>query len=157
MAEGARNQELARRFVFLRAGQTSKVKIKSFRLFPQEDFTVHIPDGRRELYIEYTPDQIVFSYAASGVPNSRAELLISLDLLELLVQVRDGFTPSLDDVQGFFINLLVFKNALEHLPYRRAVLTRDNHQFYEVQLDDRAVITLQPWIAERSASDGVEA
>ena len=145
LAEGARHPALAREYVFLRAGQAEKVKIKSFRLFPRAAFAARVPSGASGPYLEVTPDQIVFSYAAPDTPNSRAELLISLDLLELLMQVREGFTPSLDDIQGFFINLVVFKNALAHLPYRHAILTRNDRQFYEVRLDDRAVIALQQW------------
>ncbi len=157
LAEGARSTDLARRFVCLRAGQADKVKIKSFRLFPREAFIVHLPASQSGPYIETTPDQIVFSYAAPDGDNRRAELVISLDLLELLTQVREGFTPSLDDIQGFFINLVVFKNALAHLPYRRAILTRNDRQFYEVRLDTLAEITLRPWVAERSVADEVSA
>ncbi len=99
----------------------------------------------------------MFAYTAPDGDNRRAELVISLDLLELLAQVREGFTPSLDDIQGFFINLVVFKNALAHLPYRRAILTRNDRQFYEVRLDTLAEITLQPWVAERNSTDEVSA
>lgn len=163
LAEGARSVELARRFVCLRAGQADKVKIKSFRLFPREAFAVRVPESKSGPYIETTPDQIVLVYTAPDGDNRRAELVISLDLLELLTQVREGFTPSLDDIQGFFINLVVFNNALAHLPYRRAILTRNDRQFYEVRLDDRAEITLRQWSAadpcctERSVADEVSA
>lgn len=157
LAEGARNPALAREHVFLRAGQADKVKIKSFRLFSRTAFAATIPAANCGPYLEVTPDQIVFSYAAPDTPNSRADLVVSLDLLELLMQVREGFMPSLDDIQGFFINLVVFKNALAHLPYRHAVLTRNDRQFYEVCLDDRAVIALQQWNTERSAADEARA
>jgi hypothetical protein len=73
----------------------------------------------------------------------RAELIVSLDLLELLAQIQSGFTPSPDDISGFFINLVIFKHALAHLPYRKVLLTRDNKQFYELTQDDAAVITLR--------------
>lgn len=152
-AEGARHTELARQFVCLRAGQTSKAKIKSFRLFPQADFKVGMPSVLGGRYLEYTPDQIVLYYAPQDAPESLAELSISLDLLELLVQVREGFAPSLDDIQGFFINLVVFENALAHLPYRGMVLTRDEHRFYKLSLGEGAEVTLHPWSAERMAGD----
>ncbi len=157
LAEGARNTDLAQRFICLRAGQAGSVKIKSFRLFPAEDFTLRIPVDRSGPYIEYTPDQIVFSYAASDDEVHRADLVISLDLLELLAQVREGFTPSLDDLQGFFINLVVFKNALAHLPYRHAVLTRNDRQFYDVRLTDRSEVSLRRWSAERSIAHEADA
>jgi serine/threonine protein kinase len=157
LAEGARNQDLARQYVCLRAGQTDRVKIKSFRLYPREAFEVHIPEGKSGPYIEYTPDQIVFSHRTEDTASSQADLVISLDLLELLAQIREGFTPSLDDIQGFFINLVVFKNALAHLPYRHALLTRNDRQFYELHLNENAEVTLRPWLAERSTPDEANA
>ena len=35
---------------------------------------------------------------------------------------------------GYYINLVIFKNALAHLPYRRALLTRDDKTFYELAM-----------------------
>ncbi len=157
LAEGARSTDLAQRFICLRAGQTDKVKIRSFRLFPREAFAVRIPEGKSGPYIEYTPDQIVFSYAAPNDPAHRADLAISLDLMELLAQVRQGFKPSLDDIQGFFINLVVFKNVLAHLPYRHAILTRNDRQFYEVRLEDDSNVILRPWSVDRRSNDEVVA
>ena len=156
LAEGARHTDLARQYVCLRAGQPGKVKVKSFRLFRREDFGLSVPAHEDGPYLETTPDRLLFTYtpAAGG---ARAELIVSLDLLELLMQIREGFAPSLDDIQGFFINLVVFKNALAHLPYRHAVLTRDDTQFYELLLEDSANVTLRPWQAERSVPDEVGA
>ena len=76
-----------------------------------------------------------------------------MDLLELLVQIREGFVPSPDDVGGFFINLVMFKNGLAHLSYRRVLLTRDDAHFYELAVGENAVITLQPWTSERITTD----
>lgn len=150
MAEGARNEALARRYICLRAGQESKAKIKSFRLFPASDFRVEVPPPRAPAnrYLEHTPDRLVLYHAPQDdshrVPGARrAELQISLDVLELLAQIRDGFVPSPNDVRGFFINLIIFKNALGHLPYRRALLTRDDESFYELALQDTATAVLR--------------
>ncbi|MEO8286995.1 MAG: protein kinase [Chloroflexota bacterium] len=153
LAEGARNNQLAQRYVCLRAGETSKVAIKSFRLFPVEDFKVYVPENGGP-FLEYTPDKIVF-YHDPRDPSlqirgaKRAELVVSLDVLELLFQVQKGFIPSLDDVRGFFVNLVIFRNALSHLPYRQVVLTRDDGQYYEIALRGGGVVELHPWSAER--------
>jgi hypothetical protein len=148
LAEGARHAYLSKNFICLRAGTSNGAKIKSFRLFPIEDFQVQIPSIRTSTYLEYTPDQIMFYHeprdANERVTGARrAELIVSLDLLELLAQIQSGFTPSPDDISGFFINLVIFKHALAHLPYRKVLLTRDNKQFYELTQDDAAVITLR--------------
>jgi len=150
IAEGTHNEALARRYICLRAGQESKAKIKSFRLFPGSDFRLEVPPPRTAAnrYLEHTPDRLILyhapqdaAYHVSGA--RRAELPVSLDVLELLTQIGDGFVPSPNDIRGFFINLIIFKNALSHLPYRRALLTRDDQTFYELTLQDIATVVLR--------------
>ena len=156
MAEGARNQELASRFICLRAGQEAKAKIKSFRLFPAEDFRIAVPPVRLATgpYLEYAPDRLLLYHdpqdAAHRLRSARpAELSVSLDVLELLAQVQAGFVPSPNDISGYYINLVIFKNALAHLPYRHALLTRDDKTFYELVMQDTATVIL------RRAEEGV--
>ena len=161
LAEGARHSHLTKRFVCLRAGQPTKATIKSFRLFPFADFKIQVPEPQGGHYLEYTPDRILFCHdpqeADQRIEGARqAELVVSLDLLELLAQIREGFTPSPDDIEGFFINLIMFKNALAHLPYRRVLLTRDDAQFYELVLEENAAVILHPWSAERITANETE-
>ncbi|MGB4805000.1 MAG: protein kinase [Anaerolineae bacterium] len=156
MAAGARNQELASRFICLRASQEAKAKIKSFRLFPAEDFRIAVPPVRLAAgpYLEYAPDRLLLYHdpqdAAHRLRSARpAELSVSLDVLELLAQVQAGFVPSPNDISGYYINLVIFKNALAHLPYRHALLTRDDKTFYELSMQDTATVVL------RRAEEGV--
>jgi hypothetical protein len=138
-AEGAADSPLAANNVCLRAARTEKAKVHSFRLFPAGDFALRLPVNPSEAYLEYAPDQLLFRHAPAD-PNQQprgvrpAELVVSLDVLELLALIADGHRPSPDDAEGVFVNLTIFKNALAHLPYRAALLTRDNRQFYEVSL-----------------------
>jgi len=156
MAEGARNQALASRFICLRAGQEAKAKIKSFRLFPAEDFRIDMPPVRLAAgpYLEYAPDRLLLHHDPQDATHrlrdaAPAELSVSLDVLELLAQVRAGFVPSPNDIHGYYINLVIFKNALAHLPYRRALLTRDDKMFYELVMQGTATVIL------RRAEEGV--
>jgi eukaryotic-like serine/threonine-protein kinase len=158
LAEGARHPQLSRQFICLRAGQMVGATIKSFRLFSAGDFAIHVPTARGGAYLEYTPDRIVFYHnpqdASQRLSSARrAELIVSLDLLELLAQIREGFTPSTDDVTGFFINLIMFENALAHLPYRHVLLTRDDVEFYELVQESNAIVTLRPRSVERIADE----
>lgn len=151
--EGARHPTLVERHICVRAGQPTRAKIKSFRLFPLEDFKIQLPDFPGRRFLEHTPDHILFYHDPAGPDGRlagarRAELVVSLDLLELLSQVQEGYTPSPDDQRGIFINLLVFKNALTHLPYRRALLTRDDQQYYELKRMDAASVVLRRWSTE---------
>ena len=78
-----------------------------------------------------------------------AELVLSLDLYELLYQIRNGFVPSPNDVEGFFLNLVIFKNALSHLPFRRVLLTQDDQKFFEVIKNEDATINMHKWTKNR--------
>lgn len=146
-AEGAQDATLARRAICLRSGQGSG-RLKSFRLFPADDFQLSVPAPRGGRYVEYAADRLLLTHHPRNqedmLAGSRpAELNISLDLLDLLAQIREGFTPSADALSGFFINLVIFKNMLAHLPYRSLLLTRDDGQYYEVVQSSVATIGLR--------------
>jgi len=154
LAEGARNPELSKEYICLQAGQQNKGTLKSFRLFPRQDFQIMVPLIRSHKHLEYTPDRIIF-YHSPQDKNMRlrsaraAELVLSLDLYELLYQIRNGFVPSPNDVEGFFLNLVIFKNALSHLPFRRVLLTPDDQIFYEVIKNEDATINMHRWTENR--------
>ena len=136
-AQGMRHAAYARDFVSLRAGSNPKASIKSFRLFPVDHFRLRAPSlGPLAPYIEYTPDRLFFEHR----DERKARLTISLDLFELLMQVGRGVVPSPTDLQGYFLNLTIFKNALAHLPYREVLLTENDQQFYRVWADDQNVV-----------------
>jgi hypothetical protein len=156
--EGARSQSLTEGFVCIRAGQDVKARVRSFRLFPLVDFDIQIPPFQGDRYIEYTNQHFTFIHDPDDpnklILNSRkADLTISLDLLELLEEINEGYIPSPDDISGIFINLLTFKNALAHLPYNRVLLTRDDKRYYELTQVGLAKLRLQIWQPESEVSD----
>jgi hypothetical protein len=71
-----------------------------------------------------------------------------LDLFELLYQISNGMVPSPADIQGYFLNLSIFKNALAHLPYREALLTEDDQEFYRIWADEKDVLHITKQIEE---------
>jgi len=155
--EGARNEEFASKYVCLRAGQEPKARIKSFRLFPAADFRAEIAraNGASVRYVEYTPDRLILYHQPQDPSQQRrgarrAELQVSLDVLELLAEMKAGFVPSPNDIQGYFVNLVIFKNALAHLPFRQLLLTRDDQEFYELGLEGNAVARLRRLEKERA-------
>lgn len=156
--EGARSQGLTEGFVCIRAGQNVKARVRSFRLFPLADFDIQIPPFQGDHYLEYTNQHFTFIHDPNDstklISSSRkADLTVSLDLLELLEEINDGYIPSPDDISGIFINLLTFKNALAHLPYNRVLLTRDDKRYYELTQEDQAILRLQIWQPEGQVSD----
>jgi serine/threonine protein kinase len=148
--EGARHPKLSEQYVCIRAGQQNKVRIKSFRLFPIQDFRIEVPVFMGGRYLEHIPDRILFYHNPKDIGQKvagakRAELVVSLDLLELLSQIQEGYIPSPDDQNGIFINLMIFKNALAHLPYDHVLLTRDDKTFYEIDQEEFTVLNLRRW------------
>ncbi len=138
-SEGMRHPGYAYSNLALRAASTPKSSLKSFRLFPVEDFRLRNPSlGSMATYLEYVPDHFFFEHV-----DGNARLAVSLDLFELLRQIGAGTVPSPADIQGYFLNLSIFKNALTHFPYREGLLTEDDRIFYRVFADERDVLHLQ--------------
>ena len=106
----------------------------SFRLFDLNDFELFV-DRTDHLvkYLEYEPDSLVFRHKV----ETHIELVISLDLFEMLYFIQHGYSPSLNDLRGKFVELTIFKNLLENLTYNKVVVTRDNIEFYEISKDVR--------------------
>ena len=156
--QGARSPNLVDGFVCIRAGQNIKARVRSFRLFPLEDFVIQIPPFQAGRYLEYTNHHFTFIHTPKDssqivAGTQKATLTVSLDLLELLEEINGGYIPSPDDISGIFINLLTFKNALAHLPYSRVLITRDDQRYYELTQIDQAHLRLQVWQPERKTGD----
>jgi hypothetical protein len=61
-----------------------------------------------------------------------AELLVSLDIYEMLQRLNDGYRPSLEEEQGYYLSLTVFKNLLGSAPYQEVLLSTSGHDFYRI-------------------------
>ncbi len=157
LAEGARDPQRAARYVFLRAGGSDRARLKSFRLFPLDSFSLRLPALPGQTYIEYAPDRLILAYqppdVSHGRANGAAELVIPLDLFEFLLGLGEGFAPSADDLGGAFINLSMFKHALIHQPYRYLLLTRDDRDYYRVEQTEVGRVTLEH-LAEGNSGNG---
>jgi hypothetical protein len=60
-----------------------------------------------------------------------------LDLLEMLELIRHGYRPTGADLQGLFVNLLIFRNELVATTFDRVLLSADDEQFFEVSAEGR--------------------
>lgn len=133
--------EMGREFLCLRTAQDARVTIKSFRRFRKDRFRCRVlavaEQGR---YIEYLPSMLVFEYTEAE--NIRLE--IGLDLYEMLYRIRQGYTPSLNELRGAYVNLLIFKRQLANTQYDEVLLTEDEEAFYRVyQTPDRKLVLTQ--------------
>lgn len=131
LSEGMRHPEVRRKFLALRVSRVKNPSIRTFRLFPIENFTIQVPTGGALAnLIEYSPNAVDLVTASSLLGTAR--LRISLDLLEMLSLIRNGYRPSQLDLQGLFVNLQIFRNELLSLPFHKIVATQDDEVLYEI-------------------------
>ncbi len=78
--------------------------------------------------MEYIPSFTILNYD----PGENVRMEISLDLYEMLHRIRNGYTPSLNELRGSFINLLIFKRQLASTRYDEVLLTEDEQTYYRI-------------------------
>ena len=126
----------------LRVRQVNKGTIRSYRLFDRQSFSFTRPrlagSGR---FVEYLPQQLVLRYESLAGHN--AELRINLDVYEMLEHLNEGYRPSIEQQEGFYRNLTVFKNLLGSAPYQEVLLTETGHEFYRINRDDAGALALE--------------
>lgn len=111
----------------LRTSQDRYATVKGFRRFDQAKFSCTIADpGDMRRLLEHLPSTLLLSYE-SGV-----SLEVDLDLFEMLHRVMDGFRPSTNELQGSYVNLLIFKRQLANEPYREIVLRSDDGIYHRI-------------------------
>jgi hypothetical protein len=81
-------------------------------------------------YVESEPDSL--EVEATGSAGHVAKLRIRLDLFELLQHLRDGYLPSVAELQGRYLDLVIFKNELSAAPYQEVILTSDGREAHRV-------------------------
>ena len=65
-----------------------------------------------------------------------SELIINLDVFEMLTRLNEGYRPSVEEMQGLYLCLGVFKNSLNAQPYSEILLTTTGHDFYRLARHD---------------------
>jgi serine/threonine protein kinase len=139
--EGCDKDEIYKKHLVLSSSHVSDPFSKSFRLFSLKDFELVISKSTHLVdYLEYEPDSLIFRSKS----DSKISLSISLDLYEMLDFIGKGYSPSLNDLRGKFIELQIFKNLLENKPYDKVVVTRDNREFFIIQLSTQKTLQISP-------------
>jgi serine/threonine protein kinase len=115
----------------LQVRQVEGGTIKSYRVFDGERFVLCV-DGLKEPspYLEHFPDGLVLRY--EGDSSLKAELKINLDVFEMLERLNQGYRPTIEEIQGYYLSLIVFKNVLGSAPYQEVLLTTTGHEFYSI-------------------------
>jgi serine/threonine protein kinase len=125
----------------LRVRQVDKGTIRSYRLFKGEYFSLSTDAPVSESpFLERFPQTLFLEYDSGG---RGARLRINLDLYEILMRLKDGYRPSVEVLEGFYLNLTVFKNVLSASPYQEALLTDNDLGFYRVRRDDQGILHME--------------
>jgi len=130
LSEGLRNKEIRDRYLALKITRVKDARLRSYRLFPKESFSIRVDTAPGLIdVIEYAPDAVeIVAERGKGV----ARLRVSLDLLEMLELVGSGYRPTTSDLQGLFVNLLIFRNELLTTTFDEVLLSTDDHEFFKI-------------------------
>jgi hypothetical protein len=61
----------------------------------------------------------------------------------MLDRLNQGYRPTVDEMQGYYLSLAVFKNILGSAPYQEILLTPSGQEFYSVSRDSEGRLTMQ--------------
>lgn len=126
----------------VRVRSVPKGSIRSYRVFGAERFSLSAePRAASRRYIEFMPQALALRYDSGD--GRRAKLRVTLDVYEMLMRLNDGYLPNIEERQGFYISLAVFKNMLSAAPYQEALLTEDGLAFFRLWRDGRGVLHLR--------------
>jgi hypothetical protein len=101
--------------------------------------------------MEHLPTGLRLRFRPDGKQAASSDLAINLDVFEMLVRLNEGYRPSVEEMQGFYLCLGVFKNSLNAQPYREILLTTTGHDFYRIARSDDGRIELRLSNTEREA------
>lgn len=146
-SEGCDNTELTHGYLLLASTNVADPISKSYRRFQLNEFELFVnKTDHLTKYIEYESDSLTFRHKE----DKFIQLTVSLDLYEMLQYIRAGFSPSVNDLRGRFIELQIFKNLLESKTYSEILVTKNNRKFTVVRLDANKHIIVEPLNANQS-------
>jgi hypothetical protein len=69
-------------------------------------------------------------------------------MFEMLTKLNDGYRPNVEEMQGFYLSLAVFKNILASAPYQEVLLTETGHDFFSIRRHEDGVLSLTPLVGK---------
>lgn len=125
----------------LRVRQVDKGTIRSYRLFDGNHFTLRTEQERAaHPFIECLSQTLMLFYDSGD--GHKATLRINLDIYEMLMRLNNGYRPSIEEQEGFYLSLAVFKNVLSAAPYQEVLLTESGFEFFQIRRNDKGILNL---------------
>jgi serine/threonine protein kinase len=129
--EGLLDPSRLGRSLALQVRQVERGTIRSYRLYESNHFRLALKDSASQArFIEHMPEALVLQFKDG---EHEAELAINLDIFEMLDRLNRGYRPSIEEEQGYYLSLAVFKNILGSAPYQEVLLTTTGQDFYKIQ------------------------
>lgn len=126
----------------LRVRHVEKGTIHSYRLFDGNHFTLQTEqDTEAPPFLEYLSQVLVLAYDSGDV--HKASIRINLDIYEMLMRLNNGYRPSIEEEEGFYLSLSVFKNVLSAAPYQEVLLTESGFDFFQILRDEHGILHLE--------------
>ncbi|RCJ29558.1 protein kinase [Nostoc punctiforme NIES-2108] len=139
--EGLRNPSRLGNKLALRVHQVNNGTIRSYRVFDSNSFGIKLGEsGGITRFIEFLPQAFYLQY--HFLMRHDAELSINLDVYEMLKRLDAGYRPSIEEQQGLYRSLAVFKNILASAPYQEVLLTETGQDFYSISRDEVGNLSL---------------
>lgn len=125
----------------LRVRQVDKGTLRSYRLFDGDHFTLRTEqETAAHPFLECLSQALVLLYDPGD--GQKANLRINLDIYEMLMRLNNGYRPSIEEQEGFYLSLAVFKNVLSAAPYQEVLLTDSGFEFFQIRRDDKGILHL---------------
>ncbi|HOX40935.1 MAG TPA: serine/threonine-protein kinase, partial [bacterium] len=125
----------------LKVRQVEKGTIRSYRLFDGGLFTLRTEqETAAHPFLECLSQALVLIYNSGD--NHVASLRINLDVYEMLMRLNKGYRPSIEEQEGFYLSLAVFKNILSAAPYHEILLTESGFDFFQIRRKENGVLHL---------------
>ena len=153
--EGLSDQALADGGLALAIRDVPGGTIRSYRLFSRESLSLAVAGTPASRYVESEPDGL--DLLAHGPGGQVARLRIRLDLFELLEHQREGYLPSVADLQGRYLELLIFKNELSATPYQEVVLTTGSGGAHRIRRERDGRLVMTGSVVTSSVTPGTDA
>lgn len=125
----------------LQVRRVEKGTIRSYRLFNGEHFALKTEqETATPLFLECLSQALVLFYDSGD--GHRASLRITLDMYEMLMRLNNGYRPRIEEEEGFYLSLAVFKNVLSAAPYQEVLLTESGFEFFKIRRDEHGILHL---------------
>ena len=149
--EGVFDSSRLRGKLTLQVRQVDGATVRSYRVFPADRFRLTKQEpAQASPYLEHSPMALLLNYEGEG--GLKAELVINLNVYEMLDRLNQGYRPTVDEIQGYYLTLAVFKNILGSAAYQEVLLTPSGHDFYSVSRDGEGRLTMR--VAEEEGPYG---